>query len=121
MIEDFVSYDQAIKLKKLGFNIDCDYMYSEDKELYKYDYTAKYYDTQSLNNDVPAPTLAQAQKWLRKEKEYSIEPTSISKNLWICTLTIFNKSTSLDIKTNYSSYEEALSSGITKCIKLLEN
>lgn len=85
-MKDFVTYEQAVKLKELGFDWGCTYFYDEDKKL-----TAGYADisgdggfddyelsvidlTCSVNNNClyrdifDAPTLAQAAKWLREVK-----------------------------------------------------
>ena len=116
--EDFVTYEQALALKKLGFNYDCDYYYSEDKELYKYDYHTEYYN--GSNNDLPAPTLAQVQKWLRKEKKLSIEPFSYRKTQWIMDIINLGTMDCPGIWDKHTSYEEALSAGINECLKLLK-
>ena len=117
--EDFVTYEQALALKKLGFNYDCDYCYSEDKELYKYDYHTEYYN--GSNNDLPAPTLAQVQKWLRKEKGIYIEPILIYDKFYTdCKSPSRGKYWAVEHRKYYLSYEDALSAGITECLKLLE-
>ena len=118
--EDFVTYEQAVALKKLGFNYDCDYCYSEDKELYKYDYHTEYYTR--ISNDISAPTLAQAQKWLRKTKKHHVDSSCIDKDTWHYTITeLIDNVIVVRNELEFSSYEEALSVGITECIKLLEN
>lgn len=132
--EDFVTYEQALALKKLGFREDSFYHYDLiDKQLKpnkcysdgicllgdflgNHEYSA---------NEVSAPTLAQAQKWLRKEKKYSVEAfferIKDSKEQWS-----YFRSNTLDSSQDdqsigyFNSYEEALSAGITECIKILE-
>ena len=75
------------------------------------------------NNDIVSiPTLAQAQKWLRKNKKIYVYvmPTIIS----LCEKYFFIIRTSngekWEINNNHDSPEEALSTGITECFKLLE-
>ena len=77
--EDFVTFEQALALKKLGFceeaigkYVDC----PNDPTLFN----GMLYQSWNLEKDeILAPTLAQAQKWLRKEKKLSIEPFSSLK------------------------------------------
>lgn len=123
--EDFVTYKQALALKKLGFDYNCDYNYSEDKELYKYDYHSDFYSDTSSDSDLPAPTLAQAQKWLRKEKNLyvcvEIDITDTVNNIFYWTIYKLPYKKQIRKTRNFDSPEEALSAGITECLKLLEN
>ena len=122
--EDFVTYSQAVALKKLGFNYDCDYCYSEDKELYKYDYYTEYYT--GVNIDISAPTLSQTQKWFRKEKGLYLmygmgqDRKNNSKFSWYVTDNHGYIVSDLASEVVFNSPEEALSAGITKCIEFLE-
>lgn len=115
--EDFVTYEQAVALKKLGFREDIEYYFSEFKKITH---------SSCINNFngglciMSAPTLAQAQKWLRS-KGYSVEPRSWARNykFYIAQIETCRDITLSD--SSYSSYEETLSAGITECLKLLEN
>lgn len=66
--EDFVTYDQAVKLKKLGFNWGCqayfeDYVDELNRHHRKIRFNAVANDM--LHKDFcSAPTLAQARKWI---------------------------------------------------------
>lgn len=136
--EDFVTYEQALSLKKLGFDLEVNHYYDDYKELIEsfaicshggsFDSTATAYDdfNHGYCDEIycSAPTLAQAQKWLRK------------KGLIICINPRFYMNrkplmgydyclyktgrTYIDSTTVYDSYEEALSSGISECLKLLK-
>lgn len=145
-MEDFVTYEQAVALKVLGFKEECFYHYNYNNQ-----------DNVTPNNDIShlaisandfkisynelgfydricydAPTLAQAQAWLRNEKKISVEPWSCYTGGWNCTIKILPEEINynitskpsdnwLDIDKDYNSYEEALSDGITECFKCLEN
>ena len=123
-LEDFVTYDQAVALKNLCFNYDCDYCYSEDKELYKYDYHTEYYT--GVNNDLPVPTLFQAQKWFRKEKglylmyDMGQDRKNNGKFGWYVTDNHGYIVSDLASEVVFDTPEEALLVGITKCIEFLE-
>ena len=85
-------------------------------------------------NLIDAPTLAQAQKWLRKEKNVFICPLPhtkfeensegeyeiVSYDMWYYDLWINGKDESPLKSNEFSTPEEALSAGITECLKLIE-
>ena len=125
-IKDFVTYEQAFALAKLGFNEETFTYYDKDDtklqgldDPYEYhllDYNNRY------STSFSAPTLAQVQKWLRKEKGYSIEPISIfdeDNYIWSGYIVFFKEQKLINMD-EYKSYEEALSDIINKCIKLLK-
>ena len=100
MTDDFVTYDQAIKLKELGFDWDCS------------------------NNDIKyTPTLTQAQKWLREVKgvKVYVKPLFSSEKYeyWIS----FKFQGFMVGDERYGveeTWEYALSAGINEAIKLLK-
>lgn len=130
--EDFVTYEQAVALKELGFDYSCDYYYVEstystfdrDGETHvKGELMCRFSKYFVAGHCIKAPTIEQAHKWLR------------SKGLWveICPEPFDEKGWEFDIyslkdhfyysfsfSTVYDTYEEALSDGITECIKILE-
>lgn len=122
--EDFVTYEQAIVLKKLGLDEYCDYIFTSQgkicpKVILSYDYRER-------EGYVDAPTLAQAQKWLRKEKglylmwDMGQDRKHDSKFAWyVCDRHGYIVDT-LASEIKYDSPEEALSAGITECLELLE-
>lgn len=85
--EDFVTYEQALDLKKLGFNENCIFFYSNRNHMKAFcvdsisiQYTPNNiggYLNQNKNTDeytCDAPTLAEVQKWLRRTQKISVEP-----------------------------------------------
>ena len=140
MNEDFVTYEQDLALMKLGFKEYCLYHYSitgmlfsnsnSDSEgggIYVEDLVKSY--NKKDNDYIDAPTLAQAQKWLREEKNLIVEsfasffkPSGFDKVPFTWELFDWSKPNSL-IKVGDDHYkypEEALSAAITECLKLLE-
>ena len=116
--EDFVTYEQALALKKLGFDEYCDYIFTPSgkicpKVILSYDYRER-------EGYVDAPTLWEAQKWLRKEKQIDIEINVYLLGHREYRSVIYNNNNNAIILRPYCSYEEALSAGITKCLELLE-
>lgn len=73
MNEDFVTYEQAQKLKKLGFDWECNHYYGIDYKIHEE--TSSYLSNYCHRNDrelTAAPTLSQAQKWLREKKSIKV-------------------------------------------------
>ena len=133
--EDFVTYEQALALKKLGFDYKVTHYYETNSNIYNFHpaFEQGWYTCYDINVDIlsknfnefkghcSAPTLAQVQKWLRKEKKYHIAPLCIEENIWYYSVDelIQNVVVALN-ESEFTSYEEALSSGITECIKILD-
>ena len=128
--EDYVSFKQAVKLKDLGFNWEVVKGYSHfpgEK--------VKTLNAQEENVNAickwcfAAPTLAQAQKWLREVKELDIdimlfrdidareEPPKI-KRYYNCEIAYSEDSE--DLYEDFDSYEQALSAGIDKAIQIIK-
>lgn len=112
MKEDFVSFEIAKKLKEKGFDCKTRYGYLPPMP----SLLEAFCDTNwSAKNGYPAPTIAQALKWLRNEKkifiyvdvrtnlEWFYEVWNINKKLSVLGNVDFNKS---------ESYEESALAGI---------
>lgn len=140
MNEDFVTYEQAKKLKELGFEWEVMYFYDIKGELIPNNdnfYKAGVVSVKDLAenmNDLPthvysAPTLAQAQKWLR-EKEIEVAVFAefdgeLRTGQWVWlmrkfTTHLFDTVFSGDENLNYDTYEQACSAGIDKALELLK-
>ena len=125
--EDFVTFEQALALKKLGFceeaigkYVDC----PNDPTLFN----GMLYQSWNLEKDeILAPTLAQAQKWLRKEEIYLIYEIGLGNEIHNAKFgySAYNYKgyivSNLSSGFIYDTPEEALSAGINECLKLLEN
>ena len=143
-MEDYCTFEQAVKLKELGFDWNCIGFYNHYKipsiehcildegkiikENYNDDFIANTY-----NILCSAPTLSQAAKWLREVKDIII---GIDFDNWCekygCHIYKKIIHNSENIKDSYGSmlvtnesnedfniYEEALSKGIDTALELL--
>lgn len=134
--EDFVTYEQALALKKLGFREKCLYYYfnhtlhPNDVYAHKVDRNSfhRVYSVEALSKIrnvakepavCDAPTLSQVQKWLRKEKGICVEPIFIYEQVFEVILKSISYALYKRLDEKFNSYEEALSDGITECLKLL--
>ena len=118
--EDFITYDQAVKLKELGFDWKC-------YTFYHWDNWCGLSDSGICENHnmfekcFSAPTLSQAQKWLREVKDIIVLAT--------CNLDyekghewywFVDKDVDIeDPEHFYETYEQALSTAIDKALDLL--
>lgn len=98
-MEDFVTFNIAKKLKEKGFREKCFAVYepyiekikfnkiNTDKRPAHYDLTIKEFRecyNLYIDNDIDAPTISQALKWLRKEHHLEFEIVVASYGYNIC-------------------------------------
>lgn len=141
MNEDFVTYEQAVKLKELGFDWGVTHYYIDDdsfvnKRLYPNgDYVEMLAkggvvmiddfvkNCNNIDGRISAPTLPQVQKWLREVKDIHIQSKiCFIKFDWyaqiIKGLSYYPKI--ICATTHFDTYEKALSAGIDKALELLK-
>lgn len=145
--KDYCDYDTCVALKELGFRERCVAYYDTADNvglLYNTQYTCdvipcQYDDLLESRNsateyEVDAPTLYEAQKWLREEKRICVEITCCAGGyVWeLCKAyhkdwfsggtTIYDNAIDAMLKdcSRYESYEEALLEGVKAAIKLLK-
>ena len=96
-MEEFVTYEIAFKLKEKGFKEQCLAYYTKDSNFY---YNTSYgSDVESAfksfnsrpnhicGKRIDAPIISQVLKWLREEKNISVQPSSIRGNRWESQIT----------------------------------
>lgn len=126
-MEDFVTYEQAIKLKELGFDWKCNHWYNFLKELKTTGdyYSGNQWSFQKTPAHADAPTLSQAQKWIYEKFGIWVDPTwSIIEHKfrwvarWIGPLCNgYNQEISNII---FDNPFEALSSGLDRVLEILK-
>lgn len=123
MNEDYCSYKLSLALKKCGFDWECDYYYNGHGTFYKYAPT----DVVNRNTNghhtpsCSAPTLWQAQKWLREKYNWHITVDAEYDCTWYYHLVPIGGATE-EGKQGFESYEDALSAGIADVLsQLLDN
>ena len=111
-MEDFVTYDLAIKLKDKGFNWICSHYYrTKCKDLFM---VFPSEDWSNAEERINAPTISQVLKWLREEKRLHIAIDVWSKT-WgydIIKLTSGNSLRWTAYREDIKSYEDAALDGI---------
>ena len=136
MKEDFVTYEQSVKLKELGFDWEVVHFYDkwngklcENQISYDWEpgpHESVYFDINGdtmFNIGFSAPTLAQVQKWLRETKDIHIEikyTYNPQYEPWVGKVITLNNGEYIETDT-CDTYEEALLECIDKSIEILEN
>lgn len=131
--KDYCDYDTCVALKELGYNQYTSlrsYAGKGGVRLWDFDGEPNYkegelialsdmYDIPSDGNEVAAPLLYEAQKWLREEKFLLIVVDRLLSGEYVFSIVdILNYSEEKNGTAN--SYEEALSEGIKEAIKILK-
>lgn len=144
---DYVSYPIALALKKHGFDWECHYHYDSDRgaHIIEPNYTAndgedcQYITSDDLLEDnngwqyCSAPSLAQAQKWLRDRcgihinvciySDYSTDADGKVCDRWdfwgFDLYAVSGGEMMEDGDGEYDSYEQALSAGIAAALELI--
>ena len=126
MKEEYVTYKQAIKLKKWGFDWNVNKVYHRPSTLAEWELFPWHSEYNDWNNEGKfyrsAPTLSLAQKWLREKHNLSVEPICNMVRQWnVNVCNIDNFGTAVYSKMNLDTYELALSAGIDAALVILTN
>lgn len=143
MNEDYASYELALKLKACGFDEPCRCCYVVDKDTESNIKFAEYTSRNRWNSvgvggskypykHISAPTLWQAQKWLREKKGIAINVDAHDGDFYTWEAVFLSNAAqdtlieaSLSAKFSpyvekHGSYERALSAGIAAAMELIK-
>lgn len=135
--EDFVSYEIAKRLYALDCDLNCEMAYfdrpwNHEHQLVSVVDACNQQCAYDGTDVYPAPTLAQAQKWLREKKDCIVvanpkntrvgDDKDCCSNVWYSDIYIDEDIRRSNIGGNFNNtYESALSAGIEVALKLLNN
>ena len=114
--KDYCDYETCVALERLGFNDSTDLRYNHSQIL------------GDFLGGVKAPTLYEAQKWLREEKKIDVlieieckdvHLSSKHYSVFISYMGRFMRRFQY-LSNEFDSYEEALSEGIKEAVKILK-
>lgn len=127
--EDYVSLDVAKKLKEKGFNECCGAYYHLNWDDMTEEECFEIASEQNFKNSnnvyrVGAPTLHDAQKWLRTSKKIHVNADyEVYREKWFFSLCLINPDKFNQFEdmseSNYNSYEEALNAGILEALNYI--
>lgn len=128
-MEDYVTFEQAVKLKELGFDWECNHYYQDnDQSLHPNFYENFNKHSKLITDDeklikvtlYSAPTLSQAQKWLREVKRIYVEISRYHLNNFAYELKFDYDSNHRYCCQGFMTPEDALSKGIDATLELLK-
>lgn len=119
MKEEYVIYEQAIKLKELGFKDKCNAYYWTEDKAFECTNSIVHKNSDTCQTVVMAPSLWQAQKWLRDKWRIHVEPNFIYETKFEVVIKRQKGSIFKRAERQFDSYEEALSFGIDAALELL--
>jgi hypothetical protein len=114
MTKEFVTYEQAIALKELGFDEPCVCLYDEDVYLFSVREQDDIYDYWT-----PAPSYSQAFRWFREKYNYNHliiftkNPFGTDEYQYMILL-----EDDECVEINFKTYEEAEQVCLTKLIEI---
>lgn len=127
--EDYVSFELALKLKECGFDEPCLTFYDTNKELGRaldtdnFNHLGEAYQGEWFTDTISAPTLWQAQKWLRQAKGIAVNVTAHDGGKYDFNIIFLPNAAEYDAPSYRSpwrrTYEEALSEGIDTAVSIL--
>jgi len=123
MEKEFVSYEQALVLKELGFDEPCIKGYTEQsKGLINF---ANTHTNTSVKNTLPtkpftAPLYQQAFRWFREKYKLHSTITSISQESWQWHITKPSESLGKLYEEDFYTYEEAELECLKKLIEIVK-
>ena len=128
-MEDYCSFEQCVRLKELGFDWECNHVYKKDffNQWIFFHCLQDAYGNHNQGGEsepifISAPTLSQAQKWLR-EKGYIILIYTLARAKQCVFYWKLYNSKGWQIKVsedNFDTYEQSLSAGIDRALELLK-
>lgn len=122
MKEYYCSYGQAVKLKEMGFCGEVTGKYSDcpnDPTLF---HGMLYQSWNLAPDEILAPRLDQAQKWLREVKHIYVYPEINCLKKWFAKAVDMERNEDLIWDGSmFDTYEDALSYGIDEALTILTN
>lgn len=128
--EDFVSYEQAVKLKECGFDWPCICYYNRSISKSRIIISGRELFAASCDDDeILCPSLSQAAKWLREVKGIYVEVKVRNHNAFEVVGKVIDNPPYIikhlfdlwDYKNPYFTYESALSAGIDAALELIKD
>ena len=136
--KEFCDYETSVALKELGFREKCPTYYDTEDNvglLFNTQWTSDYMpcqftdcleshnsNTSDDNSYVDAPTIYQAQKWLREKMGILLDPRYLDMiDDWICVISYKNINRRSSATIGMGGYEESLAEGIKKVVATLKD
>lgn len=121
--EDYCSYELSIRLKEKGFDWKCFHYWRTNgfNPIFMQSETPISIDNRK-GYQYPSPTISQAQKWLRDEKQILVLIFPWSNNYQVKIFVMYSdiwQQHSISDNVVFNNYEQALSAGIERALELI--
>ena len=116
MIQEFIPYQQALELKKLGFDEPCLGYYT----IYS-DGEVKLFTSDKGFRNLEAPTFSQAFRFFREKYGYLVSPFQNENNLFFFEIGKLNTLKTEHYSKDWETYEDAEISCLVKLIEIIKN
>lgn len=121
-MEDYVTFEQAQRLRELGFDWRCNHYYRDNEPVVMTDNCyINFNENDEEYETVSAPTLAQAAKWLREKHNLYIHIYLHLDDCWRFEIQDVNDIDKYifepEVGLWWRFYEDALSAGIDKVLE----
>ncbi len=124
MMNEFVTYEIALKMKVIGYDEPCMgcYFGNGEKEFFPGSVASANELTKKMLElgHIPTPTWQSAFKWFREKYDWTIKINKILKHTWSFTLENFTLEREL-FGGRFETYEEAENACLKKLIEIAEN
>jgi hypothetical protein len=123
MEKEFVPYEIALELKKLGFDEPC--MYYVDEQNNSFIYNFQTHPDEFIEwcgvTVISTPLFQQCFRWFREKYQLHSTITSISQESWQWHITKPGESLGKMYQEDFYTYEEAELACLVKLIDIVEN
>jgi hypothetical protein len=123
--KEFVPYNEALSLKKLGFDYLCFSLVTESNKFYgldlsDFDYLEDNQYTRCYNgeNCITTPTYSQSFCWFRENYKIMYTVNYNNNDKWFGCFTKIGGDYSSDFTENFETFEEAQLASLNKLIEL---
>jgi len=121
MGKEFIPYEQALALKKLGFNQSCLSYYSDSFHGgFQHKISKVYSQTEYSNQICSTPLYQQAFRWFREKHKLSVCIESHYTDEWFYFYKIEGEARNYGENKDYDTYEKTELASIKKLIEIVQ-
>mgnify|MGYP001037496187 FL=1 len=117
--ENHVSYEQAVKLKELGFSEPCRAFYWTADGQFKETDQKVHANNPNCTTMVAAPHVWDVMRWLREVHDIHIEPDFVYKGNYDTYVKSGKRNIYRPIPARFKSYDDAVSAGLDAALGML--
>ncbi|MFG6426024.1 MAG: hypothetical protein K1W14_06460 [Muribaculaceae bacterium] len=119
--ENYISYEQSVKLKELGYDEPCNAFYAVEPNGVPDLYVSPIdcVNREVSGRDVAAPHVWDVLRWLREEHDLHIEPDFVYKGNYDTYVKSSKRNIYRPIPARFKSYDDAIAAGLDAALGML--